>query len=104
MKVYASPMPLLATHVALALLSKAKVSSCSSASNGAHSDWSAVLLLSPVAISMLTERVCESTTVTTAEGVLAPARSKWFRVRVRDRVRVRVRVMVRVSVRVWVRG
>ena len=33
---------LLATDVALA--SNAKVSSCSSASNGAHSDWSAALL------------------------------------------------------------
>ena len=79
------------------LLSKGNVSSCSSESNGAHSDWSAVLPLPPVEIFMLTERVCESTTVTTAEGVLALASSKWFRVRVRDRVRVRVRV------RVWVR-
>ena len=84
------------------LLSKGNVSSCSSASNGAHSDWSAVLLLLLllVAMSMLTARVCESTTVTTAEGVLAPASSKWFRVRVRVRVRVWVWVRVRVRVRV----
>ena len=79
------------------------MSSCSSASNGAHSDWSAVLLLLLVAMSMLTARVCESTTVTTAEGVLAPASSKWFRVRDRDRDRFRVRVRVRVRVWVWVR-
>ena len=54
-------------------------------------------------MSMLTARVCESTTVTTAEGVLAPASSKWFRVRDRDRDRFRVRVRVRVWVWVWVR-
>ena len=65
---------LLATDVALA--SNAKASSCSSASNGAHSDWSAALLpLLPLSMSMLTDSFCDSTTVTTAVGVLAPPSS-----------------------------